>query len=554
MVLHHMDEKVRLILEKNQGLAELINSLPMEKGQALIHFLVTSGVPAGALYGLGILNAETVGALGGTLTAASILAATHGYFSTYRYKEEESIHGSARFARAYELKRAGLTNRPGIVFGRTVTWLTSSTRPKAKIIPGLGYMVVKPSTEDGHVAVLGGTGSGKTKSHAIPSILNWDGAGLYVDLKGELVAATAQVKENVFVFDPTRPDCAAYDPVRLCETLHGAQEIAETLIPDEGKDPFWSRAARAIFTAALLEGYEKKQSLVEVSRRCAQTSFPDLLKELIESEYSKVRTAMSLVRDASAQMLASVLTVLRSHLQFIAEDEALAHALRRSDWTFADLEKGANIYLSIPESLVKLPQYKAVFNIILNQCMTYLANRSEGKTPPILLMIDELPRWGYIPSLLESLATLRSRNVHMVLIFQGFSQLQEIYKPTGLKTILQNCEYKLILKCTEPESQKYLSELAGNRTVRSYSGSSEGEGEEEKRNWTETSAPLIRPEEWGRAGRKAILFTPHTYPVELNRVWYNEEPRFAKLLTKEEKQQASEKVAILRPENNTIEA
>jgi hypothetical protein len=49
----------------------------------------------------------------------------------------------------------------------------------------------KSENTDGHILIVGGSGSGKTSGLVIPSILAWEGSVFAVDIKGELAAATA---------------------------------------------------------------------------------------------------------------------------------------------------------------------------------------------------------------------------------------------------------------------------------------------------------------------------------------------------------------------------
>src|SRR5690606_7357068 len=108
----------------------------------------------------------------------------------------------------------------------------------------------------------GGSGSGKTKSMALPSLINWTGAAICIDPKGELAQITAHLRPGKsHIFNPSLKDCAQYNPVSFCNTVEGAQELAQILLPSSGGDQFWNRSARGILAGALMEGYHKEQSL-----------------------------------------------------------------------------------------------------------------------------------------------------------------------------------------------------------------------------------------------------------------------------------------------------
>lgn len=430
----------------------------------------------------------------GALTIAAI-------WRVYRNTEQNGTFGKAAFAKPNEVKKAGLIDR-GLVFGRD----------DGK------HLVTKPDEKDGHVMVLGGSGSGKTKSMALPSLINWTGSAICIDPKGELAEKTAHLRPGKsYIFNPSLEDCDQYNLVSACRTVEAAQDLAQVLMPlSKSGDQFWTRCGQGILAGCLIEGAHRGQSLQEVAQRICMTDDDELRDQLMNSMYDHVPIAASASRSAPDKTLGGIMAELRSHMSVIAVDEQLH--MTRNDWSPETLERGDTIYLSIPEHLLNLRQYKAVLTGIISQTIGHLSQRPERKTPPILMLIDEFPRLGHIPQMVESIATLRSRNVHMVLIFQGFSQLDEHYGQNGRKTIVQNCDYKLILKCTEPDTQKYLSDLAGQKTTKSTSTNKDED--EDKTRLSETGVPLIRPEEWG--DREPILFTPLTKPIELKRVWYDD--------------------------------
>ena len=70
-----------------------------------------------------------------------------------------------------------------------------------------------PETTDGHILVIGGAGSGKTASIAIPTLMSWKERVFAIDIKGELYQKTAKARgiENIKVFNPTDRNTFRYD-------------------------------------------------------------------------------------------------------------------------------------------------------------------------------------------------------------------------------------------------------------------------------------------------------------------------------------------------------
>lgn len=447
----------------------------------------------------------------------ALLCTASGYY--LHFKEDRGTFGKSRFAQLNEMKQAGLVGNKGIVLGKMKNSL-----------------IEKPPTIDGHILVVGGSGMGKSKSIAIPTLKRWEGAAICVDIKGELSEMTAHHRPGKsYVFNPTLENCAQYNPVRFIKDSQGAQEMARVLMPEAkgASDPFWNRTAQGIFSAALLEGYYRGQTLREIAQYLMVTPDAQIVKELTESFYPNVNVLAS-VGNLPEKTLGSVFGELRSHLVMLATDPGIERSTQRCDWTPETLEEGATVYLSVPEHL--LEQYKQIWTIIFSQVITHLSQREEGQYPPILVLMDEFAQLGQIPRFNNSLATLRSRNVHMMIFIQSMSQLDAIYEQTGRKIINDNCRYKLILGATDVDTQKYFSELSGNQTV--YSVSHNHKKELMSRNYSETGVPLIRPEEFAKL-KSPILFSFRNFPAEVAQVWHDTDPILLDLLKKEGAQGAS---------------
>jgi len=139
--------------------------------------------------------------------------------------------------------------------------------------------------------------------------------------------------------------------------------------------------------------------------------------------------------------------------------------------------------------------------------------RKSSELPPVLLLLDEFPRLGKIPSIVNGLTTLRSRGVTFALFIQSLAQLDEIYGEKVRSVIADVCEYKALLKTTDVTSQEYFSKLAGTSvsTHRSMSASHDLYTDRTigyNRNIAEAREPNIYPHEFATL-EDVVLFTPH---------------------------------------------
>lgn len=420
--------------------------------------------------------------------------------------DKNSTYGKARFSLLEEVLKTGL-HGAGIVFGKMGRKL-----------------ITKPPKIEGHTLIVGGTGTGKSRGIVIPTLLKWQGSSIVMDIKGELSKITSDKRKqegnNVYIFNPESEECDCYDPIKLCNTIDNAQELARTLIPlPEKGEPFWSQSAQAILSAFIFEGAVKGYKLSDIAEKLCTTPINELVEFCRNHELREVRILASISYDLPEKALGGVIGELKSKLITIATDNNIRRATQRADWTPETLEEGATIYLQVSEHMIE--QYKDLWTVIISQVLRYLSKREERKEPPILIALDELPRLGEIKGLTNALATLRSRNVHILNVIQSMAQLDEIYGTNQRKIIADNCRFKFVLSATDPETQKYFSDLAGQKTAMAK-GITVGSGIVPNLSKTEQGTPLIRPEEWANL-EKPILFAPRLQPVPLELAFWDKE-------------------------------
>lgn len=444
----------------------------------------------------------------------SVFLTIHAYTKHYHHIQEksQSPHGNAKFATPDELKILTSSDQ-GIVFG--------------KIKEGFGQykLLCKPSYVDGHIVINGGSGLGKTKSVAIPTLFRWNGSAVVVDIKGDLSSTTRTFRsafQKTFIFNPTDPaNSCVYNPLDNVTNAKSAKELARVLIPSmKGNDAYFSDTAQGILASAVLHGKYQGKSLSEICRWIQITPRTEIMEVLMSSQVPKVKELAGVGMEGSENALGNVMSELRRSIsEFVDSDSLEAVTSGQSDFSIQDLEEGATIYLTVPES--EMESNGKVFGLIYTQIIKHLLDRGEGKTPPVLLMLDEFAQLGRLPNFEERIATLRSRNVHVMLFIQSFSQLDEKYGRTGRKIILDNCRYDLVLGVKDTEVAEYYTKLAGMTTAETISKSLSMDHEgipRESQNISQMSTPLLRVEEWKKL-EQPILFPFKSDPIQVEQTW-----------------------------------
>lgn len=80
----------------------------------------------------------------------------------------------------------------------------------------LSLLAYSPEQDEGHILVMGPSGTGKTSALLIPTLRSWQGTALVVDISGDISANVNT--PNKIIFDPTAENCIPYDVFALKTT------------------------------------------------------------------------------------------------------------------------------------------------------------------------------------------------------------------------------------------------------------------------------------------------------------------------------------------------
>ena len=376
-----------------------------------------------------------------------------------------------------------------------------------------GKPVIKPETTDGHILVVGGVGSGKSSCIAIPTLRAWGSRVFAIDIKGELYKRTQANRPNIKVFNPLDTSSYGYDPyVFLKQSLNPVQEaraIAQTLIqlPPNIQNPFWIKNAQNILTGAILHYYHEGLSFIDTLKQIQGNSPQDIIKTVSQSNSENARLCVGNFVGMADKTLSEIYAELGTEIVTLVTDYDIVSALSRERvLSPADLEYGEDIYINIPEYLLR--QWHTLLMLIVNQFLDFFERRDENNDTPILFLLDEFPRIGKIPAITDGLATLRSKKISICLIVQSLAQLDEIYGQNQRKIILDTCTYKAIMNAKDADTQEYFSRMAGTYDKTEVTDSESGIlGVNTSVSRREMEKRIIKPHEFGNMA-DIVLFTP----------------------------------------------
>ena len=123
--------------------------------------------------------------------------------------------------RQNQLKKASKEKAKGIIFGKQ------------------GFsLVYSPTQQEGHVAVFGGSGLGKTSALLIPTLRSWNGTSFTIDISGDICKNVNMQRK--MIYEPANLHSVPYNIFGTIDRMddeddrnEALEEIAFLLMPDD---------------------------------------------------------------------------------------------------------------------------------------------------------------------------------------------------------------------------------------------------------------------------------------------------------------------------------
>ena len=123
--------------------------------------------------------------------------------------------------RQNQLKKASKEKARGIIFGKQRF-----------------SVIYSPTQQEGHVAVFGGSGLGKTSALLIPTLRSWNGTSFTIDISG-VICKNVDIQRKM-IYEPANPNSVPYNIFGTIDRMddeddqnEALEEIAFLLMPDD---------------------------------------------------------------------------------------------------------------------------------------------------------------------------------------------------------------------------------------------------------------------------------------------------------------------------------
>lgn len=391
-------------------------------------------------------------------------------------------------------------------------------------------IVGMPEGYDGHLLIIGGSGSGKSSGILKPTITTWDGALICNDIKGELSDYYLEnvnqgiAKRPCIIFNPMDRESPSYDPFSVIrrENQDRLVQLLWPIVfaffpnPTDDKEKFWRNSVQSVFMAVLIYCYNLNLSFIQTISFILESDALSISQTIMNGEDDLAKCYIGSSSTIREDTVALFDRELRDGL-IVFTEPSVRNAFRdesESEQSFSwDIIERSNVFLRIPEN--QIDQLSGVINLLYSQLFYYLEQRPEkysasgSQNNQTLIMMDEFARFGKLDPIKNAVSTLRSKSVNICLVVQSIAQLDSIYGQLDRRIIMDNCQHKVIMNSCDPETQQLLTNLIGTRMIpkKSTSSSDSIESIAITTNISTIREPYIQPHELAYLN-DIILLTP----------------------------------------------
>jgi type IV secretion system protein VirD4 len=392
-----------------------------------------------------------------------------------------------------------------------------------------GYWHVRAPRQ--HLLSIAPTRSGKGVSLIIPNLLNYRGAVLVVDPKGENAWVTAERRrafdQKTVILDPwgevnrrygsmagVSEPIARFNPLSILdpeseEYVDDLAYLADALIISQSsRDPHWDDSARELVAGLIAFVVESPHYRAHASlglvRGLLSLPGPELRIAIKDAQTlgpgSIARTKLGRF-DADTGEIGSVMSTARTQTSFL-DSEVLARNMEASDFSFEELCGGnISVYLVLPPD--KLETYARWLRLMVSIAIRAVARRGSQSPSglPALFVLDEFGTIGKLNAVAQAYGLMAGLGMIMWTFSQDLNQLKRDY-PDHWETFIGNSEAMTCFGVMDNFTAEYISKMLGTSTVqqqnvsRTHNKLSVSESPDSTTTSIQTmSRPLMHPDE-----------------------------------------------------------
>lgn len=316
-----------------------------------------------------------------------------------------------------------------------------------------------------NVAVVGGSGSGKSLSISAPTMLYTYNKSLVVTVsKRKLVQDFARVfrRRGYTVLDlnlsDVRESGIGFDPLRYCRTDADIANLANAIAwsgTDKESyrgDPFWNDTAAQLLRALI--GYAKIRyryvnfnTVIKLYDRIQpdenlRTGLDEAFED-IKFDYPSCYNDWAAFRRLHENGLRSVWASLGTPLHTVFTPEVRELIIKEPQVDIRKIGQKKTV-LFLTSSPAKTAEHRFInifYSQLFKELYEYAEQCEEGRLPiPVHVLCDDFACGSQIPDFPQLISVFREKRISVTLLLQSESQLSSMYGKNGATTIINNCD------------------------------------------------------------------------------------------------------------------
>jgi len=321
-----------------------------------------------------------------------------------------------------------------------------------------------------HMLIIGEPGSGKSKTLQLffESVLSDIGLGLnhkaiIYDPKRNTRSLLAGMELNcpVHILDPFDKRCVAWDIAKDIDEPDIARTVAESLISEEpgSSQPYFRDTAAVIVCAVMQALHIRKPYAWSLRDLVLVMRSSDNITRLVSS-VPETKHYVDQHCSETGQAFQSVLSTASGKIDWLTSIAALWDGAKEKislrDWVRND----ESILLLSSDNLRHVAMSE-LNRMILTYLILALLDLPDDSNRRVWFGLDEFTSLGKIKMVQDLLYKGRSKGASAVVAFQEIAQLIEHYGKEGQRIITANTSNKVILRSSDPDTQKWEQSFFG---------------------------------------------------------------------------------------------
>lgn len=437
------------------------------------------------------------------------------------HKEKNTVYGAATWGSEEDL--------------RALDYFQKNADPKRLIIGRSSkneYIQVPERLTHAHALVCGRTGVGKSRGFFIPQLVERVATNMIVteatpgNEAGELYQLTSGWRKmaghKVYCFNPSDMSSTRINPIDRVRNAPEekkssmAESLADLVIMngesgDNKVDKTWSRSEKHLLTSLILHA-----AIIDPERghfgalRWMLLEGPDKLAKILynsPSEIAQMEFEGWMQLAGKTNFAYGVFSGLISKMNPWMTDQIVTltektdidlEALKQQLFTF---------YIAVPS---RSTDSKLIGSLMFNFLLDHILDIRKDMKYPMTMLLDEFTNFGKIPGIENALSLIRKNKIGLILGFQNYSQLEQIYTKREAQTIMDMPATQVHFKQKTFQEARDLSEAIGRMTVDEATVSDSGRVQESIQ-----GRHLITPDELISLNKEVIIFTADTRPLKM---------------------------------------